>query len=129
MPNRLISLSLMLLTGMVSIASADIRAGVRALFTRDMATIDFASVKIEVDRMIDSTIEPERALADIDEMVAAIRHMLPVNASSWDKVAAIRRYIYEAGAWNAHRPFQTTKNLISRIFKGLINRPLIVPKL
>jgi len=104
-PMRRIFPALIFLTCLLSLAFADIRADVRTLFTRDMATIDFASVKIEVDRMIDPEISQERALADIDEMVAAIRRMLPANASSWDKVAAVRRYIYEAGAWNAHRPF------------------------
>lgn len=84
---------------------ADIRADVRELFTRDMDTLDFARVKIEVDRMIDPSLNVEAQLAQIDQMVATIRTMLPPNATSWDKVETIRRYIYQAGAWNDGRAF------------------------
>lgn len=88
-----------------STAVADIRADVRELFTRDMDTLDFARVKIEVDRMIDPSIDVDAQLAQIDQMVATIRTMLPANATSWDKVETIRRYIYQAGAWNDGRAF------------------------
>lgn len=88
-----------------SAALADIRADVRELFTRDMANLDFARVKIEVDRMIDLSIDMDAQLAQIDQMVATIHTMLPPNATSWDKVETIRRYIYQAGAWNDGRAF------------------------
>ena len=84
---------------------ADIRDDVRELFTRDMDMLDFARVKIEVDRMIDPSIDVEAQLAQIDQMVATIHTMLPPNATSWDKVETIRRYIYQAGAWNDGRAF------------------------
>lgn len=84
---------------------SDIRADVRELFTRDMGTLDFARVKIEVDRMIDPSIDVDAQLAQVDQMVATIRTMLPPNATSWDKVETIRRYIYQAGAWNDGRAF------------------------
>lgn len=74
-----------------SIALADIRADVRELFNRDMDRLDFARVKIEVDRMIDPRIDVDAQLAQIDQLVATIRTMLPPNASSWDKVETIRR--------------------------------------
>lgn len=86
-------------------AIADIRADVRALFTRDMANLDFARVKIEVDHMIDPSIAIEAQLAQIEQMVVAINAMLPANADSWTKIKMIRRYIYQAGAWNGNRPF------------------------
>ncbi|MEP3035923.1 MAG: hypothetical protein ABJO67_16460, partial [Pseudoruegeria sp.] len=88
-----------------STAFADIRADARELFTRDMTSLDFARVKIEVDRMIDPTIDMDAQLAQIDQMVATIETMLPPNATSWDKVETIRRYIYQAGAWNDGRAF------------------------
>ncbi|MEP2785053.1 MAG: transglutaminase family protein [Pseudoruegeria sp.] len=86
-------------------ALADIRADVRELFTRDLDTLDFARVKVEVDRMIDPSINVEAQLAQIDQMAATIRTMLPPNATGWDKVETIRRYIYQAGAWNDGRAF------------------------
>ncbi|WP_339691231.1 hypothetical protein [Celeribacter baekdonensis] len=67
-------------------ALADIRSDMRDLFTRDMDTLDFTRVKIEVDRMIDPSIDVDTQLAQIDQMVATIRTMLPPNATSWDKL-------------------------------------------
>lgn len=84
---------------------ADIRSDVHALFARDMETLDFARVKVEVDRLIEPSTDVEAQLAQIDGMVAAIQTMLPPDPSSWDKVDAIRRYIYQAGAWNDGRAF------------------------
>ncbi len=88
-----------------SVSFGDIRGDVRELFTRDMGTLDFARVKIEVDRMIDPSIDVDAQLAQIDQMVDTIRTMLPPNATSWDKVETIRRYIYQAGEWNDGRAF------------------------
>ncbi len=88
-----------------SITLGGIRADVRGLFWHDMSSLDFASVKIEVDRMIDPSIDVNAQLVKIDQMVATIKAMLPPNATSWDKVETIRRYIYQAGAWNDGRAF------------------------
>ena len=88
-----------------AVTFADIRADVQNLFTRDMSTLDFARMKLEVDHMIDPSTDVDQALAEIDQMVATITRMLPDDPTSWDKVETIRRYIYQAGAWNGHRPF------------------------
>lgn len=101
---RVLFVILALLLGTTT-ATADIRADVRELFARDMMSLDFARVKTEVDRMIDPSIDVDAQLAQIDQMVATIRTMLPPNATSWDKVETIRRYIYQAGAWNDGRAF------------------------
>lgn len=90
---------------MASHAVADIRSDVEALFARDMATIDLARLKIEVDQMIDGSIDVEAQLAEIDQMAVAIEGMLPRGADSWAKIEAIRRYIYEAGPWNGNNAF------------------------
>jgi regulator of sirC expression with transglutaminase-like and TPR domain len=88
-----------------STVRADVRTDVSELFTRDMTNLDFARIKIEVDRMIDPSINIDVQLAQIGQMVATIEAMLPANANSWDKVEAIRCYIYQAGAWNNGRAF------------------------
>ncbi len=63
-------------------ALADIRTDVRDLFAADLETLDFARVKIEVDRMIDPSIDVEAQLAQIDQMVTTIKTMLPPDADS-----------------------------------------------
>jgi regulator of sirC expression with transglutaminase-like and TPR domain len=85
--------------------SADVLNDVRSLFARDFETVDIARVKIEVDQMIDSSIDVERELAKIDQMVTIIQSMLPRDADSYAKLETIRRYIYEAGPWNNYNPF------------------------
>ena len=42
-------------------ALADIRTDVRNLFASDLETLDFARVKIEVDRMIDPSIDVDHS--------------------------------------------------------------------
>lgn len=98
-----VSLALAILS--TTAALADIRTDVRDLFTSDLETIDFARVKIEVDRMIDPNIDAEAQLAQIDQMVTTIETMLPPDADSWSKVEAIRRYVYQPGPWNGGNAF------------------------
>lgn len=86
-------------------AQADIRSDVKDLFSRDMETLDFARTKIEVDRMIDPSINTEAELAKIDRMVREVKAMLPPDADSWAKVEMLRRYVYQSGPWNQNRPF------------------------
>jgi regulator of sirC expression with transglutaminase-like and TPR domain len=102
---RSILYSFFILMFYIPTAHADVRSDVRELFTRDMATIDLARVKVEIDQMIDPSINVERQLAQIDQMVATIQSMIPVGADSWAKVQTIRQYIYEPGPWNDYRAF------------------------
>jgi regulator of sirC expression with transglutaminase-like and TPR domain len=85
---------------------ADIRTDVQNLFNQNFNRLDFARVKIEVDRMIDPSINVADQRAQINQMVATIETMLPPNATSWDKIDTIRRYIYQPGDWNDDRPFR-----------------------
>ncbi|MEP3893165.1 MAG: transglutaminase family protein [Litorimonas sp.] len=101
---RLVLLLLILICSAIT-ALADVRGDVGQLFTRDMTTLDFARVKFEVDQMIEARIDVDAQLDQIDQMVASINSVLPPNADSWAKIEAIRRYIYQAGAWNGGRPF------------------------
>lgn len=86
-------------------AMALLASDVRALFDRDLKEGDFGRIKIAVDRMVDPSIDVETQLARIDQMVATIEAMVPPSATSWDKIDAIRRYIYQPGAWNEGRAF------------------------
>ncbi|WP_193747626.1 transglutaminase family protein [Leisingera sp. ANG-M7] len=70
-----------------------------------MQTADLARVKLEVDRIIDPSIDVEAQLAGINRMAAEVQAMLPHNADAWAKVEVLRRYIYEPGPWNTQRAF------------------------
>lgn len=68
--------------------------------------IDLASVKVSIDHMIDPSINVENTLKQLEAMTEAIRAGFPTNASSRDKLEVLRSYVYKAGPWNGHRPFQ-----------------------
>ena len=74
-------------------ALADVRADVKALFARNMGTVDFAEVMVEVEGIINPRLDGEAMLAEIDRMAAHIQTAIPANAREWDKVDAIRQYI------------------------------------
>lgn len=103
---RFIFSTLILCTIIASTASADIRNELKTLFAQDYTNIDIARVKINVDRLIDRSINVEQELNKIEKMVATIKTMTPRAADDATKLETIRRYIYEAGPWNNHRPFQ-----------------------
>ncbi|MFZ2726505.1 MAG: transglutaminase family protein [Methylococcaceae bacterium] len=69
-------------------------------------TIDFTRVKFSIDKMVDSSIDIESNLKKIDAIVMTIKSMLTANATSMDKMLAIKKYLYQAGAWNNYQPYQ-----------------------
>lgn len=101
----LICLSLVFAVTGASTASADVRADVKALFERDMTRVDFAEVMVEVERIINPRVDGDAMLAEIDRMANHIRSAIPQNAPEWDKVDAIRQYVYEPGYWNDNSAF------------------------
>lgn len=68
-------------------------------------TIDFAKVKLTIDKMVDPTIDIKANLKKIDAIVKQIKTLLPANATSTDKMLAVKKYIYEAGIWNNFQPY------------------------
>jgi regulator of sirC expression with transglutaminase-like and TPR domain len=78
---------------------------VRALLTAPEKQIDFANAKLTIDKEVDPKIDVAIWLRRVDQMVQTIRSMAGPNASTIQKLAAVRRFIYEDGDWNGHRPF------------------------
>ncbi len=79
---------------------------VKALLEQPENAIDFAQAKLSIDKLVDPAIDVEANLKKIDAIVKTIQSLLPAGASSQDKMLALKKYIYEAGAWNDYRPFQ-----------------------
>lgn len=67
--------------------------------------IDFARAKLAFDKIIDSSIDADRTLREINGMVSTVRVMAGPNATTMQKLIAVRRFIYVDGDWNGHRPF------------------------
>jgi len=67
---------------------------------------DLLAVKLAVDAMVDPSSNTVEVQAEIDRMAADVRVMAGENASPSERLAALKRYLYEGGDWNGNRPFQ-----------------------
>jgi regulator of sirC expression with transglutaminase-like and TPR domain len=67
--------------------------------------IDLAKVNIAVDRMIDPKLDDKNTLKTLDNMAASVARMVSFNASSKEKIDALRAYLYQSGAWNNNQVF------------------------
>lgn len=65
-----------------------------------------AWVKLTVDQLIDPNINVEAEVNKIDKMIKDIQSMLPPEASSMDRMLAIKKYVYTPGAWNNYQSYQ-----------------------
>ena len=113
---------------------------VRKFLNQPDQQIDLGKVKLTIDRMIDSRIEVDNGLKQLDEIVAQVKSRLPLHASDRDKFDALRTYLYQAGPWNKYRPFEydfndpfgdNIKNKLLKIYlatrKGnCVSMPLLV---
>lgn len=79
---------------------------IKALIEQPENSIDFAKAKLEIDKIIDPTINVGENTKKLDAIVAAINRMLPPGSSSSDKMQALKKYLYEPGAWNNYQPYQ-----------------------
>jgi hypothetical protein len=80
---------------------------VRTVMTTPDDKIDFAKAKLTFDKIYDPTTDIDGRLKDIDSMTQAIRKMAGPSAPSRLRLIMLRKYIYEAGAWNNNnKPFQ-----------------------
>ena len=68
--------------------------------------MDFAKIKLTIDKMVEPNINVDAGLKQIDGMVARIRAMLGSNPSSSEKMLALKKYLYEKGPWNDHKHYQ-----------------------
>lgn len=86
-------------------------AFVRGLLEAPDGRMDFARIKLAIDKYVDPTIDEKAVLIELDQMMVIIGKMLstlpPEKAStSMEKMKALRAFIYEPGQWNENKPFQ-----------------------
>ena len=77
---------------------------VEALFQGDR---DFAEIKLTIDRMAAPGVDVAASLSIIDGMAADIERIRAQAGavSDFDKLAVLRRYLYEPGPWNGGKVF------------------------
>src|SRR6516225_4082193 len=69
-------------------------AVVQSLLEQPEDQIDLTRAKLTIDRMVNSSVDVEKAVTAIDAMASEVRQMLPPGASSWDKMMTLRQYLY-----------------------------------
>ncbi|MEJ1967192.1 MAG: transglutaminase family protein [Rhizomicrobium sp.] len=79
---------------------------VRTVMATPDDKIDFVKAKLTFDKIYDPTTDIAGRLADIDAMAQTIRTMAGTSAPPRLRLIMLRKYIYDAGAWNNNKPFQ-----------------------
>lgn len=110
---RLRFASILFLTIFVGAAEAQISKASQAdpsdLVARLLAPrddkIDLVEAKLTIDRIVDPTTNTAATRRKLTEIATAIREMAGPNAKASDKIAAMRRYIYQPGPWNGGSTF------------------------
>jgi len=79
---------------------------VNAIFKLPIEKYNLARIKLSIDKMVDPSIQINSNLRVIDKMVTDVKGMISANASSMDKMLALKKYLYEKGVWNNYQIFQ-----------------------
>jgi regulator of sirC expression with transglutaminase-like and TPR domain len=67
--------------------------------------IDLALVKLQLDKLIDPTIDIEKNLKILDAMTEDVRKTFPFLATNRQKLTLLMDYLYKSGSYNNYRPF------------------------
>ncbi len=68
--------------------------------------IDFAKIKIDIDKLADPSLDADKTLKSMDTMVAEVSSLFRPDAKSMEKYLALKKYLYEKGPWNNNHAFQ-----------------------
>lgn len=69
------------------------------------ASIDIGLWALIVAREYDSTVDVQANLVILDSMAAEIRRMLAGRTRDFDKLLAVRMFMFDPGPWNGNHPF------------------------
>lgn len=67
--------------------------------------VDYTTVKLVVDRIIDPNTDTALVRSQLDELERAVRSNVPANPSAHQVLDALLKTLYEPGPWNQDRPF------------------------
>lgn len=90
-------------TAVAETTVAQLQADAESLFAPGR---DLADVKLAVDRMADPSTDVHAMKAAISRMADDVKAMTGENAKGAETLAALKRYLYETGAWNDNKPFE-----------------------
>jgi regulator of sirC expression with transglutaminase-like and TPR domain len=68
--------------------------------------IDLTIAKLTIDKIIDPSIDITQTEVQVNQAAAIIKTMFPANATSMDKLLAVRAFMFEKGAWNGFQVYR-----------------------
>lgn len=77
----------------------------RQLLKQPEGSLDLALAKATIDRMVDSKVDIQGTLLQLDQWAAKVRGRFPPNATNKVKVDILISTLYKPGPWNDYRPF------------------------
>lgn len=80
-------------------------AALEAILARPDGELDYKRAKLEIDRIVDPSLDSAGAAAEIAGLAAAATGLVDPAGGANARLAAVRRVIHEAGPWNYGRPF------------------------
>lgn len=113
---RAILIALLTSVGASPLASADAPSipyhsalnpvpAIRAVLALLDDQIDFATAELTFNKLADPSIDVNLWPHKIATMERAVEALAGPDASEWDKIGAVRKYIYEIGPWNGYQPY------------------------
>jgi regulator of sirC expression with transglutaminase-like and TPR domain len=81
----------------------------RELLATPENEVDLAKAKLELDKLVDPSINIQASLGQIEEMARTVRGMTTPDAPPLRRLAAVRRFLYVPGEWNQFRPYSYDK--------------------
>jgi len=78
---------------------------VRNVLSSPDEALDYGRAKLAFDQIIDPSLNVDATLAQVEQLAARASALAGANASPAAKLSALRRVIYQSGAWNDYRPF------------------------
>lgn len=77
---------------------------VRALLSTPDVELNYETSKLALDRIVEPDLDQAAVTAQIDRLVAEAKRVA-IGSDDIAKLKAVRKVIYEPGAWNNNRPF------------------------
>lgn len=80
--------------------------GIRKNISHPENQIDLTISKLTIDKIIDPSVDISKTEAQVNQAAATIKTMFPADATSMDKLLAVRAFMFEKGAWNGFQVYQ-----------------------
>ena len=82
-----------------------IPAAVAGMLSWSGERLDYATAKLALDCLIDSSTDLEAAKQELERLTGNVRQLAAKTDNALAKLGAVRTVLYESGPWNGHRPF------------------------